>query len=364
MSISLTSFLLCIVVTNCLILLLCLLIRYTTNAIYISPHFVIVITALIIVRSFIPYEFFYSITVPNDNVLPIIQRIANHKILYWNIEIYQLFIYIWLTGAIIKLINICRKQIRMQKRINALPNSKYMHILRKILTDNNMNANIDLISIPGLVSPAIVGLKHTKIIIPYDISQKDLYYILLHEIEHYKKKDLYLIIILQLACCVYWWNPLFYILKAITLNTIELRVDTIITNQLKDYEKLDYLQSILNVAKKYTQVKLFVGLGFVERDTNLVRRFKQVLETKRKDYGQLISVIMLILIVISTIVIIEPYSIAQIDSINSFTIPSDSYLIEKNGLYDVYINGNYSFTIDTDVGFSNLPMYHWEEETE
>lgn len=366
MTTSFTSFLICVVTSNLLVLFLCLLIRFSNHAICISPHYLVSMTVFILLRLCLPYEFFYSLTIPSSRLLPFFQQIGNYRIPVFNLEIYKILVVIWLGGALIRLYNICRKQYYILKVINNLPNSPNMAMLRDILKKENIKKRISLIEVPGIVTPAIIGTWNPKIIVPYKISKKELYFVLLHEVEHYKKRDIYLISALQLLCCIYWWNPFFYIFKAITENAIELRIDSEVVKKLNFCEQLDYLQSILNVAKRHVEVdkNMHSDVGTVEKDSNLNKRFENVLNKKNNDLGKWTFGILLILVFASTTIIIEPYSIAPKDRKGTFSIPTNSYLIKKENLYELYIDGNYRFTVDSTKGFDDFPVYDYEEEKE
>lgn len=50
---------------------------------------------------------------------------------------------------------------------------------------------------------------------------------------------------MQIICAIFWWNPLIYLLKHDINNTLEIKSDLSITNNMTEDKKLEYLQSIL-----------------------------------------------------------------------------------------------------------------------
>lgn len=366
MSVSLTSFLICIVTSNILIVILYLLFRVSGKKIYIAPRYLFLIVVMILARSFIPYEFFYTVTLISREFLPWIQSIGDYQISS-GIRLYQIVYLTWAVGAAWRLFYVCRRQITLERKIASLPNSRHMPLLRDLLKTKNITKEIGLIQIPSVVSPALIGLWRPKIIIPSDIHQDELYFILLHELEHYKRKDLHLISFLQIACCIYWWNPFFYILETIARDIMEFRVDDAVTKQLSPVQRLDYLQSILNIAKKYEKAdrKFIVKMGYAEKENKLSKRFDFVLTEKTKDRGPLLTSIMLVVIIISTVIIVEPYSMRESDKQEeSFVISSESFLIEVDGKYELYIGGVYSHTVNNCSAFEHLNIYESREEYE
>lgn len=366
MSVSHTSFLVCIVTANILIAVLYFLFKVSGRRIYIAPHYLFLIVVMILARSFIPYEFFYTITLKSDEVLPWIKRLGEYPIIP-GVQLYQILYLIWALGAAARLFYVGRRQFCLERMIACLPNSRHMPLLRELLKSKNITKDINLIEIPGIVSPALIGLRKPKIIIPSDIQPEEINFILLHELEHYKRKDLYLISFLQIACCFYWWNPFFYILEAIARDIMEFRVDGAVVEQLSSTQRLDYLQSILNVAKKHEKANrtIAVQVGYAERESRLSKRFNYVLTDKVKDKGPLLTSIMLAVIIASTVIIVEPYSMPERDRWEGMLkIPSDSFLIRAGEKYDLYIGGKYAYTINNLNAFGHLTVYETREEYE
>ena len=47
-----------------------------------------------------------------------------------------------------------------------------------------------------------------------DISEKDFQYIVLHELTHYKRRDIFYKWLVQVAVCLHWFNPLVHLIRA------------------------------------------------------------------------------------------------------------------------------------------------------
>ena len=65
----------------------------------------------------------------------------------------------------------------------------------------------------NISSPVSYGLLYPKVIIPQDmdilLSEQDVYYIFLHELQHYKHKDAALNYISCILQIIYWFNHSF-----------------------------------------------------------------------------------------------------------------------------------------------------------
>lgn len=363
MDFTFTSLFSSVLASNVIIIIFCIIFLYGRKTLLIKPKYLLLCLILIMIRCFMPYEFFFTITVPSENMLPVILSIGEYTIPIIEIDLFRLLLYIWIIGIISKFIILCMKQYKIEKTISRIPNSKYMPMLRNIMRENGFTANIDLIEIPGVVSPAIVGLIKPKIVIPDNIHEADLHYILKHELEHYYHHDLYTIAALHVLCILYWWNPVFYILRNNMQKMIEFRVDNIITEKSNEEEKINYLQSILNVAKtnKSIHLKCAMELSLFEKQSDLSQRFENVLCPKYKQNGFILPRLILIICILSTSIILEPYAINKNDEAGTFDIPKNSYFIYKSGKYDLYIGKAYYISVDCVDGFEDIPVYYSEE---
>lgn len=356
MRLSITSILESIIFISFSIIFLYLTIIYKGNKIDVNAKCIMPCIILIVLKSFFPYEFFFTITVKDENILPAIFEILEHK-LQIGLTLNQLLIFIWIIVALLKFFILTWHQIKLEKVVCLFPKSNSAPLLEELLIKNGINKKIDLIEIPHLSTPALVGLKKTKIIIPSNIQQKDLYYVLLHEVEHYKQKDLLLITTLQLLCIIYWWNPMFYILRTVSQQFIEYRVDRVVCKNFTMGGKLSYLESILDIAKLRNKNTFnpTIGVGFYEKQIQIYRRFMFVLNKEEKS-GHSLPICFFIMVLLSTLIIIEPYSIKLQDSQNTYNISNDSYFVEDNGIFDLYIDGDYFITVDSMDGFDNIDL--------
>ena len=69
-------------------------------------------------------------------------------------------------------------------------------------------------SLYDVSTPIIAGYIRPIIYLPdIEFSDSELYYALLHECMHYLHKDLWVKLLIEIICAIYWWNPLIYLLK-------------------------------------------------------------------------------------------------------------------------------------------------------
>lgn len=212
------------------------------------------------------------------------------------------------------------------------------------------------------------GFRRPKIIVPnINFTHREWYFILNHEIAHYYNWDLQIKIFVQLLRIFYWWNPFVYLLNTEINKILEIRADFIVTKSLNEYEKLEYLDCLLKVAKgpSFNKHNKYLVTFSGGKTSFLSQRFYLVLgkynHTKLK---YLLSVLMIIPVVLllyfSFFVVIEPYAIHPYDAADTIELTEDSsYLIyNPAGGYDVYVNHSYFATVqEIKDSYSYLTIY-------
>ena len=99
-----------------------------------------------------------------------------------------------------------------------------------------------------------------------------------------------------------------------------------------------------------------LSVGFNKKRTDLSYRFVNIINRKSKTKSRLFLWSVIAFLLFSTSIIIEPYTISDKYKENTFELTEDSYLVENDGLYDLYTAGVYKFTIDNKDGLEQLPI--------
>lgn len=183
--------------------------------------------------------------------------------------------------------------------------------------------------------PFIYGIKNPKIILPEKITYNTSY-IIKHEIQHYKKHDLWYKLFLEVMCILYWWNPFIYILKKYLHNMMELRNDfTVIRNATED-EKIDYATTLVEAAKFKKNLKY--GLGINCNESFLKYRIHSLFE--KKIMKQSLFIILLTGVTLfSSFCVFEPIGDGNTEE-NVFSITEDDmYLIYDTDGYHIISQG-------------------------
>lgn len=108
-----------------------------------------------------------------------------------------------------------------------------------------------LLVCPGLEVPMLTGLVAPALMLPQDASSEDgLDYALLHELIHYRRRDIWLKALVMLTVSVHWFNPVLWLTMRQVDRDIELACDEAALTVLPEEERLAYGETILQAAAR------------------------------------------------------------------------------------------------------------------
>ncbi|OBR66215.1 hypothetical protein A7K91_21040 [Paenibacillus oryzae] len=153
---------------------------------------------------------------------------------------------LWLLGALIRAGVEYRKEIRTKRLLGrALPchDTVVLALLHQCQTEAKVKARTELL-LAGSVFPFIHGLLRPRIVLPYDFqslyTESELRMIVLHELQHWKKRDGWLLLISQFILVLHWFNPLLHWAVQRLRDDAEFRCDKGVTKLLSLADKTAY----------------------------------------------------------------------------------------------------------------------------
>ncbi|MBD5544932.1 MAG: BlaR1 family beta-lactam sensor/signal transducer [Lachnospiraceae bacterium] len=165
--------------------------------------------------------------------------------------------WIWLIGIFTLLLFMIKSISRLnilKKSALPLQNKDARILYNNCLIEMKIKRDIPIYSTAFLKSPIIVGLFRPCIYLPIhlisDFHSKDMRYMLLHELQHYKYKDALASYLMSFFGILYWFNPLvWYALKEM-LDDREIACDTSVLKLLQESDYEDYGNTLINFAEK------------------------------------------------------------------------------------------------------------------
>jgi len=149
-------------------------------------------------------------------------------------------------------------------------------------------------------SPATFGVFRTVLLMPKDkvanLSKTNAENILLHELAHIKRGDLFVHSFYMLLQIVYWFNPLLWLIRTHMQSLRELCCDATVAMMLKE-KTFSYRETLLETAKQLLTKQIDPGLGLLglfENSKRLADRLKWLEKKTWKNRPQQLATIIVL----------------------------------------------------------------------
>lgn len=195
---------------------------------------------------------------------------------------------IWLLVALIMLVRKITVYQSFVKYVQAgstqIDDIELLEQLGKIAAKENVKVGIELSANSLISSPMLIGFFRPCIVLPTtQIASSDFSKIMLHEITHYKRKDMFYKWIIQITICLHWFNPFVYIMGRMISQDCELSCDEAVMRNLDMAERRSYGNALLNtvgIGGCYKDYVASVALG--ESKERLKERLDAIMEYRKK----------------------------------------------------------------------------------
>lgn len=223
-----------------------------------------------------------------------------------------------------------------------------------------------------ITSPMTYGFFKPVILLPSrDYTKNELDFILRHECSHIKNKDIWVKLLIEIYCCVYWWNPLSFLLKKDLDFCLELQCDRQVIKDLNENERIDYSRVLLDSLKERSCEKypFLIGTEFSKKqdDKRIIQRFKTILRSDKEIacdkkhsvlFGTIASILVVSIISLSYVFIWQPhYDLQPEDLCHNDELPGEATLIDNSNSYIYHNeNGQYFLHIINEDNGLNIPV--------
>jgi len=206
----------------------------------------------------------------------------------------KVFCVIWILGVIgimAYVLHTARKlKLKYKKAFTCdIQTQKLFESILHDLKFDETHVRIDLKQSYHAKVPCIVGIIHPIVILPVTTyAQEDLKYILIHEIIHYRQKDILLKWISIILCACHFYNPFAWLLLIQIQKWSEFACDYKVCHYTRTVSK--YFEVLINAATN-DGIKARLASHFVEHKHELVERAKKMKNAyERKKRSKLCAV--------------------------------------------------------------------------
>lgn len=204
-------------------------------------------------------------------------------------EVLTALVIIWFVGSLWRSLMIFGSFLRTRKLIKSCKPIEQKNISELVAT-----ANIEIFTSEKINSPMVVGLTSQKIILPENIMQQlsnaQLAPIVLHELAHIQRNDIWFSHFQEFIAVVFWWSPVIRLLNNKIHIDRELACDLRAVKQLNNNKQ--YAQSLIDCAKlMITQQRSVLAMGLFSQKKELNNRVTTVLKSKKLKTPNMLAII-------------------------------------------------------------------------
>lgn len=215
--------------------------------------------------------------------------VNNHNIIYC-------FMIIWIIGIIIMMITLLKSiyyLYQMKKASLPVQNKDVQNIYQSCLLKLNIKKYIPVYSCLFIESPMLAGWIKPCIYIPIhlisDLNKDDMFYMLLHELNHYFYKDHLINVLMNILISLYWLNPfVWYAFNEMKLER-EMACDSSTLDILNEEEYINYGYTLISLAKKKTKSSFPISNHMSGTMKQIKRRIINISHHKKESYLQRIK---------------------------------------------------------------------------
>lgn len=196
---------------------------------------------------------------------------------------------VWLTVALILFIQKMTVYKGFVRYVKAgqipISDTELLDRLAVIGEQAGVKKPVELCLNPLMSSPLLIGFFNPCIVLPStDISEKDFRYIVLHELTHYRRRDMFYKWLVQVTVCLHWFNPLVYLMSREINKACEFSCDEVIISKSDSNGAQEYGKTLLDaMAKAGSYKESLASITLNENKEMLKERLGAIMSFKKKS---------------------------------------------------------------------------------
>nr|WP_228846984.1 M56 family metallopeptidase [Clostridioides sp. ES-S-0107-01] len=262
---------------------------------------------LIVIFKMLFFMFTYSVFVEDKDFIDKIYNYNNllptNNTTLFSLSLIWLFVAIILVGR--TFMNYFKEKNILIDLSEEIDNIEINSIFENLKIELNVKQNVILRFSYDTSSPCVLGLFKPYVLLTNSYNVHEIYWILKHELIHVKNRDNLIKFIMAFLRCLYWFNPLVYLMSRKISEDCELHCDEIVMQNSSKKEQQLYGLTLINSARFNNEVKNVLMTEFYK--TNLEKRLDNIVHIKTRK-GILI---VLILCLLSSITYLEFESLSS-----------------------------------------------------
>lgn len=195
-----------------------------------------------------------------------------------------------------------RLNLRLSGMCRPAGEAQVMEVLESCREELDIVKNIPVFVSPVMTTPFLYGVLKPRIVLPdLAFTEGELRCVFLHELTHWKRRDLWLKTLLLFINAVHWFNPLAYVIRRDIDRFRELSCDESVVLPMDHEERRRYCESLLNVLFHVADRNGPFVSAFSNERRHLERRIEMILKndgSKRKKRVRVLAAAMSLALVL------------------------------------------------------------------
>ena len=197
---------------------------------------------------------------------------------------------VWIIGSLIfifvHLISYSHYKRQVLKNGKMIKETRILSQIFRLKCELHINRTVCVMEYDEAESPMIIGFIKPVLVLPKEqYNSEDLFFILKHELVHFKRGDVYLKLLFVTANAVHWFNPIIWIMQKEAVIDMELSCDERVTQGTSFELRKAYTETLLSMLHKQCVRKTVLSTQFYGGKKIMKKRFKNILIRNRKKNG-------------------------------------------------------------------------------
>ncbi len=231
---------------------------------------------------------------------------------------------------------------------------KILNLLSDCEEKLKIKTRVELSCNPLIASPMLIGFFRPRIILPVgELEDKELSYIFVHELTHYKQRDMFYKWLIQIVVCVHWFNPFVYLLEKEVNKSCELSCDEKVLSVLDDKAKREYGDTLISFLKSSNLYKSsLASVTLTEGAEQLKERLGAIMKFRKKSKVVIAITAIFTVAVCVCFFVTGAYAAPSANSKEKNLMPDAVPNVENNKGYTYVQRGFYSDSYIIEMGWN------------
>lgn len=280
-----------------------------------------------------------------------------------NLDIY--FCPVWLLGVVIFGFYTLLKGrcfIRQLKNYKLCSDETILALITSCQNSLGLSGNIIVLQPDNYKTPSVSGFIRPKLLIPAGIETKltndELKYIILHELAHLKRKDIFVNCLIGIMQIIHWFNPVLWYAFYCWREDSEIACDAYVLSKIGANHANDYGWLIIKLLEDCSLKNAYGTIGMIGVKSHLKRRIKMISLFSKYSYSWS-GLSVALMIVLGAVLLTNPKTSANSPYSSQKTIVHSS-----NFMQDVEkdIADSFSLSLEDLNKVDEKPLYGQQED--